>query len=76
MRVQIEPIQPRIVEYKRRLRALVIDGKTYIGVETAIKNYLKNNDLKMKDVMWEIGDNFIITDDIKELVKEFNWDEV
>lgn len=73
MRVQIEP---KIVKYKRKLRALVIDGKTYIGVETAIKNYLKDNDLKIKNVMWFIGDNFIITDDIKELVKEFNWDEV
>ena len=73
MRVEIEP---KIIEYKKKLRALVIDGKTYIGVETAIKNYLKDNDLKMKNVMWFIGDNFIITDDIKELVKEFNWDEV
>ena len=81
MRTQAN-IKPKTIEYKKRLRALDINGKTYLGVETAILNYLKDNDLKIKDVQWNIGQHYIILADNIELFKEafdelhINWDEV
>ena len=81
MRTQAN-IKPKTIKYKKRLRALDINGKTYIGVETAILNYLKDNDLKIGDVQWNIGQHNIILADNIELFKEafdelnINWDEV
>ena len=63
-------IYPTIIY--NRFRALIIDGKTYLGVESAVQSYLKDNGYKLKDIVWKINDTTIKADNIDEFSKQFD----
>ena len=74
----IKNIYPVIV--LNRFRALAIDGRKWLGVESAIKVYLKENDLKIEDIEWKVADRVtILATTIEEFKEQFyalniNWD--
>lgn len=75
-------IKPRTIEYRKRIRALDINGRTYVGAETAIKRFLKDNKLKISDIQWNVEPKGIIVADNIEMFKEafyglnIDWDNV
>ena len=65
-------VYPRTIKTTNEFRALDIDGRVYLGVTSAISQFLADSCMKIKDVEWLICDEHkIVATSLDDFWKQF-----